>query len=59
MKVLARLAESKLKVRIVSFKGLVLDNYYGRCDDGDGERTVQFQNDLPGNPALDMTLRLV
>lgn len=56
---LRALTDSKLKVRIISYQGYALDNYYGKYDDGDGDRTVQFQKDNPSNQALDMTLKIV
>ncbi len=55
LNILKKLAGSSLKVRIKSSHGYVLDNYKGRVDDGDSDRTIQFQKDS-GNEMHKMTL---
>lgn len=56
---LIKLAGSKLEVFILSQQGHALDNFFWRTNEGDGERTVQFQCFDPNNDHLKMTLRLV
>ena len=45
LKILRKLARSQLQVKIKSSKGWVLDNYFQRVNDGDKDRTIQFQKD--------------
>lgn len=59
MATLGKLHNSKLQVRIISYKGFALDNYFGKHNEGDGARTVQFQTNDSANTALNMTLEII
>lgn len=62
LNILIKLAQNRLKVAIVSDRGYYLDNYNYGVNDGDGDRTIQFQRP-PSNPYSSnwchMTLRIV
>nr|VFK39145.1 MAG: Concanavalin A-like lectin/glucanases superfamily protein [Candidatus Kentron sp. SD] len=56
LKILKKLASSKLTVQIKSGHGKYLDNYHGKANEGDNNRTIQFANSsAKGNWSL-MTL---
>jgi hypothetical protein len=55
LEILRKLANNQLHVKIMSQRGYVLDNYADRVNDGDRDRTIQFQRDV-GYPQTRMKL---
>ena len=56
LKILKKLANNELTIKIKSMNNYVLENYNGRAGDGDRDRTIQFERD---NGSRDTKMRLV